>query len=105
MINSNLLSKYKKEKIKCSDLNKGGKAMQIETRDLWQSAYVLCEGGTLEEVRVRKKEGGQKEVVFVLNGAKVEMLAKEFDSGQAFCNITKLKANLNHLKDVIFRRQ
>ena len=95
-------NKKKQEKQKPKKEEKG---MQLETRDLWQSAYVLSEGGTLEEVRVRKKEGGQKEFVFVLNGAKVEMLAKEFDSGQAFCNITKLKANLNHLKDVIFRRQ
>lgn len=77
--------------------------MQIETKDLWQSAFILSEGGELEDIRVNSRNG-RKEVVFVLKGSKVEWLLKAFDSGQASCNVAKLRAHMSHLKDVIFRR-
>lgn len=76
----------------------------IETKDLWQGAYVLSEGGTLEDVRVEHKRNGKKEVIFVLSGSKVEWLLRSFESGQAACNISQLRANFIHLKDVVFRR-
>jgi DNA-binding PadR family transcriptional regulator len=76
--------------------------MTIETKDLWQSAYLLAEGGWLSRVKVQRRNDGKREVVFQLTGDGVEDLARRFVSGQAVCNVTKLKAQLNHLKDVIF---
>lgn len=77
--------------------------MQIKTKDLWQSAYVLSEGGELENVMLDRK-GGKKEVIFVFDGPEVEGLAKVFQSGQALCNVTRLRACMFHLKDLIFRQ-
>ncbi len=76
--------------------------MAIETKDLWQSAYLLTEGGWLSRVKVNRRADGRREVVFELTGEGMEDLARRFISGQAVCNVTKLKAQVNHLKDVIF---
>jgi hypothetical protein len=76
----------------------------VETKDLWQSAFIFTEGGTLEGVRVEKKANGRKEVVFVLSGSMSEMLLKNYDSGIARCNVVELRSKMSHLKDVIFRR-
>lgn len=76
--------------------------MTIETKDLWQSAYLLAEGGWLSKVKVQRRNDGKREVVFQFTGETVEDLARRFISGQAVCNVTKLKAQVNHLKDVIF---
>ena len=77
--------------------------MQIKTKDLWQSAYVLSEGAELENVLLDSSRG-KREVIFVLAGPEVEGLAKIFQSGQALCNVTRLRACMFHLKDLIFRR-
>lgn len=87
---------------------KGGVEMiqtdQIETQDLWQSAFLMSEGGKLEGVRVEKRSDGRKEVIFVLKGSKMERLMQVFDTGQAQCNLAQLRANIGHLKKVMFRR-
>lgn len=74
----------------------------IETKDLWQSAYVLSEGGKLEDVRINRRNG-HKEVIFILGGMGVKSLIRTFQSGQALCNVTRLKASMSHLKDVMFQ--
>lgn len=76
----------------------------VETKDLWQGAYILSEGGQLEDVRIEIKRNGRKEVIFVLKDSKVEYLMHRFDSGGASCNVTKLRGSMNHLKDIISRR-
>jgi hypothetical protein len=76
--------------------------MTIETKDLWQSAYLLAEGGWLSKVDVRRRDDGKREVIFHFTGENVADLANRFICGQAMCNVTKLKAEVNHLKDVIF---
>ena len=77
--------------------------MGIKTKDLWQGAYVLAEGGELEDVRLDKRKG-KKEVIFIFTGSDVDKLAKIFQSGQALCNVTRLRASMFHLKDLIFSR-
>ncbi len=42
--------------------------MRIESKDLWQSAYVLAKGGELEDVRVDGNGGHGKMAIFVLRG-------------------------------------
>ena len=77
--------------------------MKIETKDIWQGAYVMSQGAMLEDVRVEGRNG-RREVVFILTGQKVEDQSRLFQLGQAQCNVTTLKASLNHLKDVVFSR-
>ncbi len=74
--------------------------MEIKTKDLWQSAYVLAEGGSLKQAELGERSKG--EVFFVLDGSSVEELARQFRSGQALCNVSRLKASMSHLKEVMF---
>ena len=76
--------------------------MAIETRDLWQGAYLLTEGGWLDGVQVRRRPDGKKEVTFRLTGEEVERHALAFKNGNAVCNVRRLKAHVSHLKQVIF---
>jgi hypothetical protein len=76
--------------------------MAIETKDLWASAYVLSEGGWLEGVKVERREDGRREIVFRFRGQGVEDMVAAFRSGQARCNVTRLKASLYHLKEVMY---
>jgi hypothetical protein len=77
--------------------------MAIETKDLWQSAYMLSEGGKLSAVRMEQRNG-RREAVFVFDGFMVEDLARHFQSGQAVCHLGRLKSSMSHLKEMIFAR-
>ena len=83
---------------------KGEDEMTIETKDLWQGAYLLSEGVVLADVEINKRYDGKKEVVFVFDGDKVEELSRKFQLGQALCNVSRLKASVNQLKDLIFKK-
>lgn len=74
----------------------------LETKDLWQSAFLLVKGADLLDV-VPRPNNGKREVVFIFKGDQVYEHIREFKSGQAMCNITNLKASMNHLKDEMFR--
>lgn len=74
----------------------------LETKDLWQSAFLLVKGADLLDV-VPRPNNGKREVVFIFKGDQVHEHLREFKSGQAVCNITNLKASMNHLKDEMFR--
>ena len=74
----------------------------IETKDLWQSAYLLSEGAWLSKVDVQRKEGRKKVVTFILTGDGLEERAQRFKNGQAVCNVRTLKAHVSSLKQMIF---
>lgn len=76
--------------------------MKIKTKDLWQSAFVLAKGGELEEVQIDCDGGNRKEVIFILCGPDVTELSREFQSGQAVCNVARLRASMIHLKEQMF---
>ena len=76
--------------------------MAIETKDLWQGAYLLVEGGWLAGVTVQKRTDGKNEFVFRLDGEGVDDLARRFKDGDAVCNVRRLKTHVSHLKQVIF---
>ena len=78
--------------------------MRIESKDLWQSAYVLAEGGELEEIRIDRNNGNGKAAVFILRGPDVDKLIREFRSGHALCDVARLRASMIHLKDLMFNR-
>lgn len=72
---------------------------RLETKDLWQTAYMLSEGSFLLDVR----PGGEREVYFILEGDEVSRLAQEFRSGRAMCNVAALRASMIHLKEEMFK--
>jgi hypothetical protein len=74
----------------------------VETKDLWQGAYLLAEGGWLDGFHIRIKSDGKREYIFRLTGEGVEDLARRFKDGDAVCNVRKLKTHVSHLKQVIF---
>jgi hypothetical protein len=76
--------------------------MTIKTKDLWQSAYLLSEGGWLDSVQVERCSDGKKKVTFCLTGDGMDDLTQRFQDGEAVCNVKKLKANVSHLKQMIF---
>ena len=88
----------------CPERVEGENEMTIETKDLWQGAYLLSEGGCLSDVEVCRRYDGKQEIVFVFDGEKIEELMRKFQSGQALCNVSRLKASVNHLRDLIFKR-
>jgi hypothetical protein len=75
---------------------------KIKTSDLWQSAYVLARGGEL--IAVELNGNGRKRATFIFSGPEIEKLSREFRSGQAVCNVTRLRASMIHLKEVMFSR-
>jgi hypothetical protein len=74
----------------------------VETKDLWQGAYLLAEGGWLAGFKIRQKPDGKREFIFRLTGEGVEDKAQRFKDGNAVCNVRLLKTHVGHLKQVIF---
>lgn len=74
---------------------------KLATKDLWQSAYMLAQGSSLEDIQLRNN--GKKEAYFVLSGDNVCRLAREFRSGRAICNVSSLRASMIHLKEEMYK--
>ena len=75
--------------------------MQIQTRDLWESAFIMCEGGEIDGIR-KDFSRGRREVVFIISGTGLEDHLRDYKSGRAICNVVKFRACMNHLKDLLF---
>ena len=73
----------------------------LETKDLWQSAFMLARGSSLEDIRTNGS--GRREVYFILTGDNILSLAREFRSGRAVCNVSSLKASMIHLKEEMYK--
>ncbi len=76
--------------------------MKIKTKDLWQSAFMLARGSNLEDLRLHSGNG-KKEVMFIIGGDDTAELAQEFRSGQAICNVSRLRASMIHLKEEMYK--
>jgi len=74
---------------------------RFETKDLWQSAFMLAQGSSLEDIRTNNS--GRREVYFILTGDNILSLAREFRSGRAICNVSSLKASMIHLKEEMYK--
>lgn len=78
--------------------------MKIKTKDLWQSAFLLTKGSQLDGVELNGNGRKKKEVVFTFRGPDLIELQREFQSGQALCNVARLRASMIHLKELIFEQ-
>ena len=78
--------------------------MKIKTKDLYCAAYIVSRGGTVEDITLSEdgRRGRPSSAVFVLSGANVEALSKEFLSGQAEANLASFKQAMNQLKERMF---
>ena len=78
------------------------KQMEIKTRDIWESAYILAKGGRLEDIQLT--DTNAKLVTFIFEETpELCKLKKEFTLGHAECSVSKLRASMIHLKHEVFR--
>ena len=77
--------------------------MRIKTKDLYCGAYILSQGGTLEEARLSDDgRKGRPSVTFIFAGENVKELTQEFLGGRAHANLASFKVAINQLKEVMF---
>ncbi len=72
----------------------------FEVTDLFKSAFFLCMGGNLSEVRVRND--GRRIATFLITGSDLDRLDCDYRTGRALVNPLQLREALNHLRDVMF---
>ncbi len=72
----------------------------FEVPDLFKSAFFLCMGGNLSEVRVRND--GRRIATFLITGSDLDRLDCDYRTGRALVNPLQLREALNHLRDVMF---
>ena len=63
--------------------------MKVKTKDLYCAAYIVSRGGTVEDIILTEdgRRGRPSSAVFVLSGANVDVLSREFLSGAAEANL------------------
>lgn len=76
--------------------------MTVETTDIFRSAYLLAQGGELDEIRVTRN--GRQRATFRIRGREVARFDRAYLSGQARVNPLQLRECLNHLRDKLFER-
>ncbi len=72
----------------------------LEVTDLFKSAFLLCMGGNLSEVRVRNN--GRRIATFLITGTNLERFDNDYRTGRALVNPLELRESLNHLRDIMF---
>lgn len=75
--------------------------MTVETKDIWQGAYLLAQGGRLAAMRFTRRPDGKRWATFHLAGEGMGELIQKFKEGQAVCNVKKLRAHVGSLKQAI----
>jgi hypothetical protein len=78
--------------------------MKVKTKDLYCAAYIVSRGGIVEEILLTEdgRRGRSSSATFVLSGADVEALSREFLSGRASANLAAFKQAMNQLKEMMF---
>ena len=74
----------------------------VETTDLFRGAYLLCNGGTLLQVRLEEEH--PRLASFLIEGEELEKLELEYRNGQATVNPLQFRESLNHLRDILFNK-
>ena len=73
---------------------------EIETKDIFRGAYLLCCGGRLSSTRME----GNRQMVFVISGQGLVERDLSYRMGQALVNPLQLRETLNLLRDIIFEK-
>ena len=77
--------------------------MELKVRDLYEGAYLLCQGFHLKHLTIVDSRGKPK-AVFIISGDRVEEQAEAYRTGQATVNVALLKFTLEKLKDEMFTK-
>jgi len=73
----------------------------IKVSDLWNCAYLVCNGAEIKSVETQENNG-KSAVFFIVSGSNADKHNQEFLNGKATANVTQLKLTMNHLKDLLF---
>ena len=73
---------------------------EIETTDIFRSAYLLCNGSNLSETRI----GNDRQVYFLIAGDTVQDDDFQYRTGQGSVNPLQLRETLNMLRDIVFAK-
>jgi hypothetical protein len=76
--------------------------ISLETTDIFKGAYLLASGGDLAEIRVASN--GRRIATFLITGKDLDRLDRDYRCGRALVNPVQLRASLNHLRDVMFKK-
>ena len=74
----------------------------FETTDIFISAFFLCKGSELSDIRVRDR--GRRTAVFRITGRNLRTLDTEYRSGRALVNPVQFRESLNRLRDMLFEK-
>ena len=77
-------------------------ANNLETADIFRSAYLLCNGGSLCDVNI--KDNGRRIAIFVIRGEGLLQLDQQYRNGEALVNPVQFRESLTHLRDILFDR-
>jgi hypothetical protein len=76
---------------------------EVQVKDLYEGAYLLCRGFHLKHLSVMDTYG-KKLVTFHIAGNGVITQSQEYRQGQATANVALLKFTMEKLKDKMFER-
>ena len=74
------------------------------TSDLWLSALFLCETDA-ELIDMQVTRNGRETIMFCFKGENLSRLARSYCKDEALANVTRLRARINDLRDVIFQQR
>ena len=78
-------------------------ADHLETTDIFHSAFFLCMGKDLAEVRFKSEHGHT--ATFTITGCGLARLDRDYRTGKARVNPLQLRDSLNRLRDVLFEKK
>jgi hypothetical protein len=70
-----------------------------ESTDIYKSAYFLCMGGSLADIRVNDRIA-----TFEIAGEDLERQDMDYHTGRALVNPVQLRETLNLLRDMLFAK-
>ena len=79
------------------------KSERFESTDIFKSAFLLCRGARLLDVR--KQQHRRQILSFVLEGFELKQLDSEYRQGVALVNPVTLREAVNHLRDILFAKK
>jgi hypothetical protein len=74
----------------------------LETSDLFKAAFLLAMGGFLS--RVRFSSAIRPIAFFEVHGQGINRMDQEYRCGRARVNPVQYRAQLNHLRDILFEK-
>ena len=75
---------------------------QLAIQDMWQGSFLLTEANA-KLVDVQASQNGRTTVIFTFRGDKLSEMSRAYCNGEAQANVTRLRENINLLRDFIFQ--